>query len=78
MSSTAGTALFLFVRLFFPARLEGASDEIRGFFALISATERSPPRSREWVLFLLSGVAPEDMIVERKSMSHDHVGVTTA
>jgi len=67
MSSTVDTALFFFVRLvFLPERLEGASNEIRGFFALISITDRSLPRSRECVLFLLSGVVPEDMIVERE------------
>lgn len=71
MSSTVDTTLF-FVRLvFFLERLEGVSNEIRGFFALISITERSQPLSRECVLFLPSGVVPEDMIVEREGLSHD-------
>jgi len=71
MSSTTGKVLF-FVRFFFLDLLEGASDdEIRGFFELISRAERSPPCSRECVLFLFSGVAPEDIVAERKGLSHD-------
>jgi len=74
MSSTTGTALFL-VR-FLLGRLDGVSDEVRGFFALISGPERSPPCSEEWVLFLLSGVAPEDMEAERRGSELDRDYVT--
>jgi len=64
MSSTTGTALFL--ARFLLGRLDGVSDEVRGFFALILGPERSPPCSEECVLFLLSGVALEDMEAERR------------
>jgi len=69
MSSTTGMGLF-FARLLL-GRLGGVSDEVRGFFALISGPERSPPCSEECVLFLLSGVAREDMEAERKGLSYD-------
>ena len=72
MSSTTGTFLF-FPRLLLLSRLEGVSDGIRGFFALVSGAERSPPCSKECVLFLLSGVTPEDIVAEREGLSHDHV-----
>ena len=75
MSSTTGTVLF-FVRLLL-GRLDGVSDEVRGFFALMSGPERSPPCSEECVLFLPSGVVPEDMEAEREGLCNDRDDVTS-
>lgn len=74
MSSATGTVLFLF-RFFF--RLETASNETRGFFALISEPARSQPCSTECVLFLPTERAPEDMLAEEKGLSHNHNDVTS-